>query len=114
MLSLQGILLRWNSFCLQIPNVIQFPDYTADELMEITAQIAVGKGYRLDEDSHIPLYHYFARKQLEGAKENGNGRMARNLVEQAILNQSKRISVLQDTGKQEDLELLKAVDFQLE
>lgn len=98
----------------RFPNVIQFPDYTADELMEITAQIAVGKGYRLDEECHIPLYHYFARKQLESARENGNGRMARNLVEQAILNQSKRISVLQDTGKQEDFELLKAADFQLE
>lgn len=98
----------------RFPHIIQFPDYSADELMEITAQIAIGKGYRLDDDCHIPLYHYFARKQMESSRDNGNGRMARNLIEQAILNQSKRISKLPDIGKREDLELLKADDFQLD
>jgi len=97
----------------RFPNLIRFPDYSADELIEITSQIAIGKGYRLDDDCHIPLYHFFARKQLENSRENGNGRLARNLVEQAILNQSKRISAL-PPGNQENLELLKVVDFQLE
>ena len=82
--------------------------------MEIAGQIAQGKGYRLDEQCRIPLYHYFSRRQLEGARESGNGRMARNLVEQAILNQSKRISALEEAVGQEELELLKPDDFQLE
>ena len=98
----------------RFPNIIEFPDYTAEELMEIAGQIAQGKGYRLDEQCRIPLYHYFSRRQLEGARESGNGRMARNLVEQAILNQSKRISALEEAVGQEELELLKPDDFQLE
>ena len=98
----------------RFPNIIEFPDYTAEELLEIAGQIAQGKGYRLDEQCRIPLYHYFSRRQLEGARESGNGRMARNLVEQAILNQSKRISALEEAVGQEELELLKPDDFQLE
>lgn len=98
----------------RFPHIIQFPDYSADELMDITSQIAIGKGYRLDDDCQTSLYHYYARKQLENARESGNGRMARNLVEQAILNQSKRISLLPFINKREELELLKIVDFQLD
>ena len=33
----------------RFPNKIEFPDYTADELLDITNVLAKGKGYRLAE-----------------------------------------------------------------
>ncbi|MBM6901382.1 hypothetical protein H6B10_17220, partial [Gemmiger formicilis] len=39
----------------------------------------------------LTLTTWFDRKQAENAATNGNGRMARNTLEKAILNQSKRL-----------------------
>lgn len=94
----------------RFPNQIEFPDYTAEELWRITQSLATGKGYRLDESCALPLQGYFARKQAEDAAANGNGRMARNVLEKAILNQSRRL--VADPAA--SLELLLPGDFDLE
>ena len=94
----------------RFPNQIEFPDYTADQLWQISQSIARGKGYRLDEGCEAPLKAYFARKQAENAAQNGNGRMARNVLERAILNQSKRL--VADPAA--SLELLEPGDFDLD
>ena len=70
---------------------IEFPDYTAEELLKITELQAAGRGYVLDEGCKAPLLAYYARRQAENAAKAGNGRMARNTLEQAILNQSRRL-----------------------
>ena len=93
----------------RFPNKVEFPDYTADELLDITNVLAKGKGYRLaegctfpllgyykrrhtlDAACELPLVTYFDRKQAEDAATNGNGRMARNTLEKAIFNQSRRL-----------------------
>ena len=75
----------------RFPNQIEFPDYTGAELLAITQSIAKSKGYRLDDACAMPLVAFFDRRQSENAAENGNGRMARNTLEKAILNQSKRL-----------------------
>ena len=94
----------------RFPNQIEFPDYTGAELLSITKSIARGKGYTLDESCCMPLTAYYDRKQAEDAASNGNGRMARNTLEKAILNQSKRL--IADPGA--PLELLLPGDFELE
>ena len=93
----------------RFPNIIEFPDYTADELLSITKLTVSSKGYTLAEECDSPLLEYYERKQRENASENGNGRMARNLVEAAILNQSKRIIA----EKSDNLEELILKDFDL-
>ena len=75
----------------RFPNTIEFPDYTADELLAITRIQAQSKGYRLDEACELPLLGYYGRRQAEDAARAGNGRLARNTLEQAILNQSRRL-----------------------
>ncbi len=40
----------------RFPNKVEFPDYTADELLDITTVLAKGKGYRLDEGCTFPLW----------------------------------------------------------
>ena len=89
---------------------IEFPDYTAEELLKITELQAAGRGYVLDEGCKAPLLAYYARRQAENAAKAGNGRMARNTLEQAILNQSRRLVADPDAP----LDRLLIGDFELE
>ena len=75
----------------RFPNKIEFPDYTADELLDITTVLAKGKGYRLAESCTFPLLGYYKRLQAMDSRTAGNGRLARNTLEKAIFNQSRRL-----------------------
>ena len=97
----------------RFPNVIEFPDYTGEELLAITKSIIKGKGYRLAEECDAPLLAYFEKQQTLGdPRTNGNGRMARNKVEEAILGCARRNMQLPE--EERDLELLTLADFELE
>ena len=75
----------------RFPNKIEFPDYTAEELLQITHVQAKNKGYRLAESCAEPLLGYYARWQAADARTAGNGRLARNTLEKAIFHQSRRL-----------------------
>lgn len=94
----------------RFPNQIEFPDYTGEELYRITLTLAQSKGYLLDDSCRLPLTAWFDRKQAEDAATNGNGRMARNALEKAILNQSRRLIADPDAS----LERLLPGDFELD
>lgn len=91
-------------------NIIEFDDYTGEELMLISKSIAKGKGYTIAEDALRPLQDYFTIIQAKGDPNSGNGRLARNLVEDAILNQSKRLLEHPDD---ENMSVLERIDFNL-
>ena len=103
--SNSGLASRFN-------HTIEFPDYTAQELLAITKLQARGKGYTLADTCDDPLLAYYALKQddPETARTAGNGRLARNTLEKAILNQSRRLVAEPDAP----LELLLPTDFELE
>ena len=97
----------------RFPHIIEFPDYSPEELWRITEGIVRGKGYRLDPACKEPLTAYFARMQREGdPRSNGNGRMARNRVEAAVIACSRRNMKAPEEVR--DLELLLPEDFGLE
>ena len=75
----------------RFPNRIEFPDYTAVELLQITQVLAKNKGYTLAEACTEPLLGYYARWQETDARTAGNGRLARNTLEKAIFHQSRRL-----------------------
>ena len=75
----------------RFPNRIEFPDYTAVELLQITQVLARNKGYTLAEACTEPLLGYYARWQEADARNAGNGRLARNTLEKAIFHQSRRL-----------------------
>jgi len=96
----------------RFPNIIEFPDYTAKELVLISKSIVASKGYTMDASCEEPLFVYFDIMQKTGdARTNGNGRMARNKVEEAIIGCSKRNIALPEA--QRNLELLLPEDFRL-
>lgn len=75
----------------RFPNRIEFPDYTAEELLQITRVLAKNKGYTLAEACTEPLLGYYTRWQESDARTAGNGRLARNTLEKAIFHQSRRL-----------------------
>lgn len=98
----------------RFPNIIEFQDYTAEELLQITRITVENKGYVLSPDCDAPLTAYYAARQAADARTAGNGRMARNLVEDAILSQSRRLTA-EDVSAltKEKLETLLPEDFEL-
>lgn len=94
----------------RFPNIVNFPDYTGEELLAITKITAKSKGYTIDEDAMDGLLIYYNTVQMVRAKDAGNGRLVRNKVEDAILNQSRRLVAEPDA----DLSLLKLMDFELD
>ncbi len=94
----------------RFPNIINFPDYTGQELLDIAKITAKSKGYTLDEGLMEPLLFYFNAVQALKAETAGNGRLVRNKIEEAILNQSRRLVAEPDA----DLSLLTSRDFVLD
>lgn len=93
----------------RFPNLIDFPDYTGEELQKIAVRQAKGKGYVISEEAYLPLEEYFTKVQEVRAAEAGNGRLARNIVEEAILKQSNRLV----ENPNEKLDELRLEDFDL-
>lgn len=94
----------------RFPNIINFEDYTGEQLYQIACIQAKGKGYVICEDAKDALISYFDQVQRMHAEEAGNGRFARNLIEEAILKQAERVVQLNDTN---EISLLKLEDFDL-
>ena len=94
----------------RFPNIIDFKDYTADELVQISYSTAKSKDYFINDECRDALYAYYDKIQKDDSKMSGNGRMARNKVEEAILNQGSRI--LKDPSQ--NIQELRLCDFQLD
>ena len=89
--EMQVFLTANSGLASRFPNRIEFPDYTAVELLQITRVLAKNKGYTLAEACTEPLLGYYARWQAADARTAGNGRLARNTLEKAIFHQSRRL-----------------------
>lgn len=94
----------------RFPNIIDFEDYTSEEMYRISLATAKVKGYKIAEDCKDALIRLFDKKQIKGRNDSGNGRLVRNVVESAILNQSKRV-LIENTA---DMNLLTYDDFKFE
>lgn len=94
----------------RFPNTINFKDYTPEEMYKIAEVMAKNNEYVIDRECYDPLVDYFESKVYSGKNPNGNARLVRNLVENAIANQSARIVKENEVN----YSLLKLVDFNLE
>ena len=92
----------------RFPTTIEFPDYTAHELMAIFTSIAGAKRYELDAAAEAELFRIF--REAPRDKGFGNGRFARNIFEEAVARQASRIVTL-DSPNEADLVTFKAVDL---
>ena len=90
---------------------IDFPDYSVEELKQIFLLMAKDRGYTVEDDALKAAGKLFADAvQIE---DFGNGRYARNVLEQSIMNQSFRLYT-EYSGKEipkEELFILKKEDI---
>jgi SpoVK/Ycf46/Vps4 family AAA+-type ATPase len=96
----------------RFPNIIEFPDYTPEEMVQIAIKTAAAKGYRIAESCLEPLARLFEKSQIKGRNDSGNGRLVRNVIEGAILEQSKRLAA--DPGAATALDELIPSDFKFD
>lgn len=85
----------------RFPNIIHFEDYKPTQMYEIALNIAKSKGYRIAKNVKHDLIDLFAKNQINGKNDLGNARFVRNIVENAILDASKKYLI--DKSKQIDL-----------
>lgn len=82
-------LLQWNpGMKSRIAFHVPFDDYTETELFDITQLMAKERGMRIDDGAKEKLLAIYADARMD--KAFGNGRFARNLLEQAKFNQANR------------------------
>ncbi|MGL5614654.1 MAG: AAA family ATPase [Sarcina sp.] len=85
----------------RFPNKIVFEDYNPEEMYEIAINIAKSKGYRIADEVKNNLVDLFSRNQIKGKNDLGNARFVRNVIENAIMDASKKY--LSDSHKKIDL-----------
>ncbi|MEI7668146.1 MAG: AAA family ATPase, partial [Erysipelotrichaceae bacterium] len=89
---------------------LHFDDYTKSELLEITMQIANKLGYQVSPSAldHVSKYLDIACQ----TENSGNGRLIRNIVEEAILNHTARLfQTDKPIPTKEEVIMLEAEDF---
>ena len=90
-------------------NEIAFPDYTPEELLEISKQIIKNQDCKISIKTERILLELLRRKQVNG-RNSGNARMARNIVQAAVRKQSIRLKGMKNKVK-EDYFTLTPDDF---
>jgi hypothetical protein len=92
----------------RFPKTIFFPDYTEDELWSIFEGLGEKAGYRPDDEAEAKVKAWFAAVPRD--KGFGNGRLARNLFEDAVARQASRVVSITDPTD-EQLTALTAADI---
>lgn len=91
---------------------LDFPDYNAEELYDITAITAEAQGFSLSENVKEKLLPIYDKAYL--IENFGNGRYARNLFEKAKMKQASRIITQNiDYVTAKELTTLIADDFEI-
>ena len=92
----------------RFPKTIFFPDYTDDELWSIFESIGKKAGYHPEDEAEAAVRTWFAAVPRD--KGFGNGRLARNLFEDAVARQAGRVIDITDPTN-EQLQTLEAADI---
>lgn len=86
---------------------IEFPDYSADELLEVFMRLAMKKEYRLSEDAASAVGDYMRRLVASKDRHFGNAREVRNFFSSVEQRQSERLALIMDATKKQMSEILR-------
>ena len=93
----------------RLPKVINFADYSDDELVAIFESMAAGGQYILAAGTIVCLRTYLAAQPR--ARSFGNARLVRNLFEAMVARQALRLSS-DDSSTRERLQTIETADLQ--
>lgn len=98
----------------RFPIVIDFPDYSVPELMEISSIMLRDKEYELSKEAERKLEnHLYMMKKNWSPISFSNGRYIRNTIEQSIRTQAMRLLV-NDVYDKKELMTLRSQDLQID
>ena len=83
-----GLKSRFNKY-------IEFPDYTVDELEAIFRMNCGKYDYQLDEDTEKHVREMIVMRKLTKSENFANAREVRNLFEEIITNQARRVAAME-------------------
>jgi stage V sporulation protein K len=89
----------------RIKNHIMFPDYSLDELMSICRLMLEQKQFRMTEQAEQQMRALMVKQIEENPTTHGNGRLVRNLLEDAILHKATLV-VKDRIAEREDIDLV--------
>ena len=89
-----GLKSRFNKY-------IEFPDYSIDELEEIFYLNCNKYDYKVDEDVKHQIRALITSKKLQNIDNFANAREVRNLFEEIITNQARRIAAIENPTNEE-------------
>lgn len=101
-----GLKSRFNTF-------IEFDDYSSDELVCILENICQKNDYQIEDSLKEKLKEYFVVEITKKEDNFANGRLARNIYDDLVLNHARRVIKMANPSD-EDLVLLLSTDFTLE
>lgn len=97
----------------RIAHHIDFPDYSADELMQIAQKMATTMNYSLDDEALATLQEYISLRQQQ--PNFANARSIRNALDRARLRQANRLFEMANNANSQvsaqDLSTISAPDF---
>jgi len=95
----------------RFPIIIEFPDYSVEQLMKIARKMVAEKEYVLSEEAERKLRDHLisVKLQMHGGRFS-NGRYIRNVIEKSIRTQAMRLLTENQYSKQ-DLLTLRATDL---
>ena len=94
-----GLKSRFNTF-------IEFPDYEAAELEQILVSICKRNDYTLNEELLPKIREHLEKCVSEKDVNFSNGRLARNLYDDLVMNHAKRVANLQSPTRRQLSEIL--------
>lgn len=98
-----GLKSRFNKY-------IEFPDYTVDELEAIFDMNCAKYDYEVEEDAKKHIREMIVSRKLTKTENFANAREVRNLFEEIITNQARRVAKLENPS-QEDMKLITMDDL---
>ena len=98
-----GLKSRFNKY-------IEFPDYTVEELEAIFYQNCERYDYVVDEDIKHHIHHMIVMRKLTKQENFANAREVRNMFEEIITNQARRVAEMEDPTL-EEMKMILAEDL---
>ena len=99
-----GLKSRFNKY-------IEFPDYTIDELMGIFDMNCKKYDYEADEEIRAQIRAMIVQRKLGALENYANARDVRNLFEEIITNQARRVAAM-ESPTQEDMKKILLEDLE--
>lgn len=75
----------------RFPMIFSFPDFSGDELLQISGQMMEEREYRMTTEARKRLSRHLHQKVIDHDAHFSNGRYVRNLIEKTIRRQAVRL-----------------------